>query len=101
MLTYRQTISYRKYKKRVSVAAKAIFLKEISKGFIIGHPSITVRERILFKNNGVNFSDVGYTMYIYTSQPKKRYKGLMLNIFYKEKKNRQKSYNLDSYGHSK
>jgi hypothetical protein len=32
---------------------------------------------------------------------KKRYKGLMLNIFYKEKKNRQKSYNLDSYGHSK
>ena len=85
MLTYRQTISYRKYKKRVSVAAKAIFLKEISKGFIIGHPSITVRERILFKNNGVNFSDVGYTMYIYTSQPKKRYKGLMSYI---EKTNR-------------
>ena len=28
---------------------------------------------------------------IYTSQQKKRYKGLMLNIFYIEKKNRQKS----------
>jgi hypothetical protein len=35
---------------------------------------------------------------IYTSQQKKRYKGLMLNIFYIEKK---KSYNLDSYGHNK
>jgi hypothetical protein len=32
------------------------------------------------------------------SQQKKRYKGLMLNIFYIEKKNRQESYNLDSYG---
>jgi hypothetical protein len=88
MLTCRQYHSYRKYKKRASVAAKAIFLKEISKGFIIGHPSITVRERILFKNNGVNFSDVGYTMYIYTSQQKKRYKGLMLNMSYIEKTNR-------------
>jgi hypothetical protein len=28
-------------------------------------------------------------------------KDLMLNIFYIEKINRQKSYNLDSYGHSK
>jgi hypothetical protein len=37
----------------------------------------------------------------YTSQPKKRYKGLMLNIFYIEKKDRQQSYNLDSYGHDK
>ena len=45
MLPCRQYHSYRKYKNRVSVAAKAIFLKEISKGFIIGHPSITVRER--------------------------------------------------------
>jgi hypothetical protein len=36
---------------------------------------------------------------IYTSQQKKRYKGLMLNMFYIEKKHRQKSYNLDSYGH--
>jgi hypothetical protein len=88
MLPCRQYHSYRKYKNRVSVAAKAIFLKEISKGFIIGHPSITVRERILFKNNGVNFSDVGYTMYIYTSQQKKRYKGLMLNMSYIEKTNR-------------
>ena len=38
---------------------------------------------------------------IYTSQQKKRYKSLMLNIVYIEKKNRQKSYNLNSYGHSK
>jgi hypothetical protein len=38
---------------------------------------------------------------IYTSQQKKRYKSLMLNIVYIEKNNRQKSYNLNSYGHSK
>jgi hypothetical protein len=38
--------------------------------------------------------------YKYTSQQKKWYKGLMLKMFYIEKKNRQKSYNLDSYGHS-
>jgi hypothetical protein len=37
----------------------------------------------------------------YTSQQKKRYKGLGLNIFYIEKKNRQKSYNLDSYGRAR
>jgi len=40
-------------------------------------------------------------LYIYTSQQKKRYKDLMLNIFYIEKKNRKKSYNVDSYGHYK
>ena len=38
---------------------------------------------------------------IYTSQQKKRYKSLMLNIFYIEKKNWQKLYNLDSDGHNK
>jgi hypothetical protein len=34
----------------------------------------------------------------YASQQKKRYKDLMLNIFYTEKK---KSHNLDSYRHNK
>ena len=38
----------------------------------------------------------GLIAIIYTSQQKKRY-----NIFYIEIKNRQKLYNLDSYGHSK
>ena len=38
---------------------------------------------------------------IHTSQQMKQYKGLMLNIFYIGKKNQQKSYNLDSYGHNK
>ena len=36
--------------------------------------------------------------FIYTIQQKKQYKGLMLNIVYIERKNRQKQYNLDSYG---
>ena len=35
---------------------------------------------------------------LYTSQQKKRYKGLILNIVLHREKNRQKSYNLDSYG---
>jgi hypothetical protein len=34
---------------------------------------------------------------LYTSQQKKRYKGLILNIVLHREKNRQKSYNLDSY----
>ena len=45
----------------------------------------------------------GLIVIIYTSQQKKRYNGSMLNFFYieKTKKNRQKSYTLDSCGHKK
>jgi hypothetical protein len=39
-------------------------------------------------------------VFIYTSQQMKRYKGLMLNIFYIEKNfDKNRIYNLDSYGH--
>jgi hypothetical protein len=37
----------------------------------------------------------------YTSQQKKRYICLMLNIVYTENKNQQNVYNLDSYVHNK
>ena len=48
----------------INVGAKTIFLKEISKWFIIHHPSNTIKERILFMYNCLHLSDLG-NIYIY------------------------------------
>jgi len=76
------------------------FLKEYNSIYLLQGDSVVFfisLEWLLFINIKVKF----VARCKYTSQQKKRYKGLMLIISYIEKKNRQKSYNLDSYGHNK
>jgi lysophospholipase L1-like esterase len=51
-------------RKRVNTAAKAIFLNEIQKGFIIRHPNIRVTENVLYRYDGVHLSDAGNNVYL-------------------------------------
>ena len=51
-------------RKRVNLAIKNIFLDEIQKGCIIRHPNITVKEKSLFRYDGVHVSDVGNNIYL-------------------------------------
>ena len=51
-------------RKRVNLAIKNIFLNEIQKGGIIRHPNITVKEKSLFRYDGVHLSDVGNNIYL-------------------------------------
>lgn len=51
-------------RKRVNLAIKNIFLNEIQKGCIIRHPNITVKEKSLFRYDGVHLSDVGNNIYL-------------------------------------
>ena len=51
-------------RKRVNTAAKAIFLNEIQKGFIIRHPNIRVTENVLYRYDGVHLSDAGNSVYL-------------------------------------
>ena len=50
-------------RKRVNLAIKNIFLNEIQKGCIIRHPNITVKEKSLFRYDGIHLSDVGNNIY--------------------------------------
>ena len=51
-------------RRRVNTAAKAIFLNEIQKGFIIRHPNIRVTENVLYRYDGVHLSDAGNNLYL-------------------------------------
>jgi len=51
-------------RKRENTAAKAIFLNEIQKGFIIRHPNIRVTENVLYRYDGVHLSDAGNNVYL-------------------------------------
>ena len=51
-------------RKRVNTAAKAIFLNEIQKGFIIRHPNIRMTENVLYRYDGVHLSDAGNNVYL-------------------------------------
>ena len=51
-------------RKKVNLAIKNIFLNEIQKGCIIRHPNITVKEKSLFRYDGVHLSDVGNNIYL-------------------------------------
>ena len=55
-------------RKRVNLAIKNIFLNEIQKGGIIRHPNITVKEKSLFRYDGVHLSDVGNNIYLNNNQ---------------------------------
>ena len=51
-------------RKRVNLAIKNIFLNEIQKGCIIRHPNITVKDKSLFRYDGVHLSDVSNNTYL-------------------------------------
>jgi lysophospholipase L1-like esterase len=51
-------------RKRVNLAIKNIFLNEIQKGCIIRHPNKTVKDKSLFRYDGVHLSDVSNNTYL-------------------------------------
>ena len=51
-------------RERVNLAIKNIFLNGIQKGCIILHPNITVKEKSLFRYDGVHLSDIGNNIYL-------------------------------------
>ena len=55
-------------RKRLNLAIKNIFLNEIQKGCIIRHTNITVKEKSLFRYDGVHLSDVGNNIYLNSNQ---------------------------------